>query len=534
MVEVAEFAHHKKIRLQSKRPDQLYENAWKLELANSNFRQLFGIFAKDKKGNWIPNQIPNSIFDTRSFSKLKNRLPNLRITSENGAHFLLNYAEMDAETFIDFFMTVFTIRGEYGDSIKFRKIPSAWLDKNTEFDQLIGEVVNEEWQNDHFVGIEFSMNGFTTNKYKVKLFILNLWFRLGLFQYGDPIEQELLDTHGHIHWLLDIPSAPEEFREPLYWGLIGRWADSNVHGEITWLNYFRNQVQLWGDVRITIQDAKISSQRVQDAFAHLSIAALTGEEFGRLRATSKGILIANRSADLDLTVDPNFPPIFKRHLFGLRGIYGQTTVPEGEPVPFVGIEPRNDTIVANMESVPSQPALLLRHSSKEKRGLTGDKRTLKSILSENKIDPLVIDIAESLLFDPEDADPPAWSRPQVLAVAFLPLNDWLSNPRIRENLDHMTEPERDASLTRYHHALANYIRRLKQLTNARLNSSTRYQPEWITPLPNGLDGANCVFARSFKPHPDDSQANLTFVRILLTEAVRFIAEANLENLTQFD
>jgi hypothetical protein len=516
-------------------------NAYNSELAGSNFRRLFAFYGKNSRGEWVENLIPPKIVHSKKFHELKNTA-GIQFDIRDGQTYLANYQNLNQEQFISVLRRLMEARGKTSDELSLRKIQRAWSDKANRFDQMISDQVSEEWRDgNRFTGIEFSMNGAVRSGADIRGYIKNLWTRLGLFDANDSrLEQALDQAVGHVHWVPDIQSLPAPQRQKVYEAVIGYWGDVNDSNEIKRLNMFQSAARLDGSVSLGKDQVENLWWSLRESYGQYSITTLTSETYGRLAATPDGVLVHNRATDLDLAVDSNLPPVFKRLQFGLRGIYGQSSVENGKAIPIIGIEARDmPTVAENLNALPAKvkgkPEVdlleLLEHSSKGVRGLECSPVSLKARAMWLGIDASIVDDLSRVI----EKDSYKWPSNQVLARFLLPLNDWLAHPTVTRNLAKMTLVEKEAAISRYHHAIQKYRDRINQLAKARKNPTFRYQPDWTEPLKEFPDGINRVYSRNEFPEVAEigelnSRPDMWFQMILSSEASRFITEANLEKL----
>lgn len=515
-------------------------------LANSSFRQLFGLYGKNSRGEFIYGLIPDEITKQIEFQILK-FVNGLEFETTENQTLLKNWETIPRQSLMVLIQTLFEIRGQHSDILKLKKIPSAWTTYNNPYDQMIPDEVSEEWRNGvNFVGIEFPMSGFTHKATHLYEYLENLWLRLGLFSpKNSALKKALQESIGHIHWVADVQSlTTEEQRIRIYNSIIGYWGDRNDYIFVSHRNPYKYQLDKTNRVQISAEEATDIFQINEHNRMNYSITALDQNTFLRLSATPSGILIQDKDFDLDTTVDPNFPPIFKRLPLGIRGIYNQQTHPTGTPIPVVGLEIRASQSVT--EGINYLPPLapdtedlvdiekLIQHSSKYPRGLLID------------IDALVqrargLGLEEQVLIDLLNVakkESYKWKSELILGETFLPLNDWLSHPLVTRKLNTLPKIEGQNLIRRYNEALQNYINRVNKLSSARTHPYKSYQPDWTEKLEEFPDGYNRVYPRAQYPevlnplglhsHPD-----LWFQIILFNEMLRFVAESDLENLLRF-
>jgi hypothetical protein len=529
LVEVIEMSHHAGLRARESNIWTAIDKAWKLDIDRSNFRNLFAIYTLDEHGHWIKDLLPHYIVGTAEFKRLLKIHPEILISQSNGKWFLRNYQDLRGATFTDLLATVLNLRGEQR-GLKLRKIPEAWTDKTGPYDLLIASEVAEEWTFDgRFGSFEFPMHGSVSSLREVEGFIHNLWVRLGLFERDSPqLGIEFKKTFGHVHWVPKIQNAPKDLRARLYDGMVGFWGDINVHADLNYFDRMHGRDSSVTDVRLNQFKARSLANNMIESFKNQTMLVLTMEDYQRLHTDEYGLHVAQRDEDLDITVDPNIPPVFKRLQFALRGKYGQPTFSDGHGIPLVGIEARNQTIVENAASLPSSVARLLEFNGDAPRGLVSDEAHIQLLLKELNIpSDLAGDFIETL-FSFDGTMHPSWPKRQVRGVAFLPLSDWLNNPRVQKNISALSEADRHNAVQRFAQAKTNWVRRIKALAHARRNHATHYQPEWSQALREFKDGKNLVYSRS---DIHDKRADELFVVVLLSEVARFIREANLATLT---
>jgi hypothetical protein len=317
------------------------------EIHDSRFRELFGFYGRTKAGTWTRDFVPNRIAQTDRFKKMTGAIP-LKTATHNEGVILVQPEALEAEEYGILIRGLMEARGKREGDLKLRKNAAAWSDKTSDLDKMIPDELAEEWRRDDYggnvyMGFEFPMAEPVRDRKYLSDYIRNLWVRLGLFENGHPdLERALNRAQGHVHWVAEISSQPRQEREKLYRAIIDYWADRNDALRIRDMDAFQKQLDATGKAILGREDVVRASNVVEDTFRnHYSVTLLTRETFERVSATPDGISILERDSDLEPSVDPNIPPVFKRLPFGLRGKYGQATLPANRPIPIVGLEARN-------------------------------------------------------------------------------------------------------------------------------------------------------------------------------------------------
>lgn len=512
------------------------------ELAKSDFRKLFALYGKDETGAWVKNLIPDSILQSKDFEKLKENSPKVKFVTRNGKTYLENFESLNGEDLKNTLFLLLQGRGRNGTNLALRKIPEAWVDKTSRFDKMISDQLAEEWRDENrFAGFEFSMQGHVEKGKDLREYVKHIWLRVGLAKEGDARLEEMLDKmRGHVHWVPDIQAVTDPIaRELLYRALVGYWGDANDSNVVRQNSVYELLAEPGGQVNLNAYLAQEAWMQDWQKLNQYSITLLTRETFDRVSSNSNGILIRDREKDLEPDVDPNIPPVFKRLSMGLRGAYGQATLPPGRPIPMTGLEGRGtNTQEENLSSLPQKipgtPEVdldrFLPHSVDGKRGVLSSIATLREKAIAMKIDPDLVDSLDSSIQPPIN-----YPRDNARAYFFLPLNDWLAHPLVVRSLASMKKGVREHAVQKYQAALGRYVRRVNDLARARKEPRYHYQPEWTDSLEEFPDGINRVYPRAdfpeiAAPGRMNSRPDLWFQIILVNEQKRFTTESGLTDL----
>lgn len=484
-----------------------------VDLGQSRFRQLFGLYGRDSSGHWLRNLIPRDVLVSKSFQEAihppplpesvrirpEDRLPSewdeirkyddllkrkylreVELEVRDGNTYITNFDQLSPEAMIKTMKILFESRGPYGDSLRLRKNTESWSHFQGRYDTLIPDQVSEEWRFGKFVNIEFPMDGHVHNSAEAREYLGNLWTRLGLFEAHDPKLQEALDEAiVHVHWVPDVQSISHnvdsgmpDLRKTVYQAIIGLWGDANDAMQVSELaNAVKNaHVQSDGSVTLDPQDIIDLSRMIKDAWTNGTINVLRQEDFNRLSATDQGITVVGRLRNLNPQIDPSFPPEFKFLPVGLRGKYSPPPKDEHAAVSVVGLEARNTGTIANADKIlPSDVdgkadlGELLQHGAAGPRGLISDPQLLRDRVQKLGISPDLFDRVETQISELAANPVFHWSREQMRAIVWLPLNTWESHPLRVSNL-HVLPASKARELDRMlQMARARYSQRLASI-----------------------------------------------------------------------
>lgn len=508
----------------------------------STFKKLFSIYGKDQQGQWQRNLIPHEVHRSPLYKHVQ-QVKGFAFERRGGEIYLKGADDLDAQQFWPILKFLMEARGQYSKSLKVRKIPSAWSQFQTRWDQMIPEELAEEWRSGDFSFLEIPMAGGVTKGSELREFLKHVWQRIGLF-HGESSELEaaLDEVPGHVHWRADPQQLPLQHREAVYRAIVGFWGDANDSYEVlARAAAFQEKVDKEGRCVLSVSDLTDAFFASSPGFTNYSIGALTQESFLRVKPSAQGLFISGRQEDLDATVDPNVPPALKRLVIGLRGI-GQQTLPEEFPLTVMDLEWRNrPTLNENLNSLPlkvkGKPEVdlrkLLRHESDGVRGLVSDPDLLRQNARDLSVLGDLVGELESA-FSEHDSHL-QWLPDQVRAVFLIPLNQWLAHPLVQYNLSLLPEADRRKAVARYEKAVKRYVERMNEALLARRNPRHRYQPDTIDPLEPYSDGVNRLYSRSDYPNATQwgdyvMPPDLWFKAFVLGESYRFLVEANLPDL----
>jgi hypothetical protein len=518
--------------------------------SSTGFRKLYGLYGKDAAGNWHSNLIPARIAERSAMRQLLKKYKKLRL-SHNAAEYKLEGVDLlEPLEYAELLRDLFERRGKFHDDIKLRKNALAWAGLDERFAGLVPEELAEEWrrswaapgnkQKYRFLGFEVAPAAPFQNFHDAQDFLRFYWHEINLFtRESGQAEHALRESGGQVHWIANPQGLSPDRRLVFYEGVIGFWGDQNDSHEVNRRNIFGKRTAPDGSVALTAEEMEIPWDVSLAGFGNYSISILTRKTYRKAQPHADGIIVTDRSG-LDPSVDPNFPPDFKRLSMGLRGAYGQTTVPEGSPVPISGLEARNDpTLERNVRSLPAKisgkpevdmPALIA-HATPGERGFIADKEGLRARAVELGVDPDIIDDASSVIA----RQPYSAGVDHVRGVYFLPLTDWLNHPLVQRNLNVLASAGRGQALKRYNDALERYKRRLSDIAKARKNPYYQYRPDVTDNWRQFNDGINRIYPREWypefvRPGESSSEPNLWFERLLIAESYRFIAESGIADL----
>jgi len=260
----------------------------------------------------------------------------------------------------------------------------------------------------------------------------------------------------------------------------------------------------------------------------------------------------DRDRDLNPEQDPNFPPEFKLLILGLRGGYGQKTLPHDEPILRVGLESRagqnlEDSfalLLPETESGTIDLDALFEHRSRGPRGLVSSfdalsERAQRFGLAGNVVRELQLAIDrsrhEGLNLSP--SDPNLWAENLQIAWILLPLNDWLEHPLVQRRLGEMQPNEQSATRETFHLAEERYRQRMNALMAARTDPvfdlGAHYAPPFH-PLADWTWPINPVWYREDYPInwevSENQDPDYYFHKFAFFEACRFVVESGLSRL----
>lgn len=243
------------------------------------------------------------------------------------------------------------------------------------------------------------MAGPVHSQKEIRDYIQNLWIRLGLFDVNEIslVEEAASNTNIHLHWVPDIQSMERSLRKDFYRKERNLFGDLNDEAVLKVYTEFAQDVSLINQKSLEAENQMLSAfYRFLHSFRQNPIMNLMRSSFRPLEVTEDGVYEKNR-VKTDYDMDPNFSNELKFLRYGLRGKYGQDSLPMNTPVPKVGIEFRNDgTFVKTMKHADQVEGRLHQEVRDGERGIENDVERLRDLIHLYGIDSQFIDLAYKL------------------------------------------------------------------------------------------------------------------------------------------
>lgn len=175
-------------------------------------------------------------------------------------------------------------------------------------------------------------------------------------------------------------------------------------------------------------------------------------------------------------------------------------------------------------------------ASSAPRGIIGNPKQLRSLLSDQGVSPDLLDIVTAEVDMVIQSKKVSWTKKQMLAFYFLPLNDWLSHPLAQKHLDKMSAIKKVQFIDRYQEAKIRYTRALNSLYLANLNPLYAHLPDWLNASAIASDLKNRFVTRTpeemakLSEYEDDSQFENLTAKAVFIESLRFVAESRIQSI----
>ncbi len=494
----------------------------------------FPEFANQHPREWIPDEHRQYREYSRKLSEA--RLP-FSVQFDGEYYYITNFGSLKGPDLIRTLQLLFDIAGAESADLILAKRPEAWVSKNSASDVLIPSRVVIEERNGRSAGLEFPMAGAVRTEQEVRDYIKNLWIRLGLFeeQETELIEEATSNTNIHMHWVPQIQSMPKEKRKLLYRAQKDLFGDLNDEAMLS--DYTELALQL--------ETSKLSSDTSETklltafyqlvaSFMQMPIQNLTRSAFRRIEVTSEGIYEKDRLRT-ENDMDPNFSDELKLLRYGLRGKYGQESLPTNQPVPKVGIEFRNDgTFVKTMRHVSESEERFVDSVPTGTRGIEDDPAQLRILAQHYGIDTRLIGLAyESLHSGNSHIKQSQWRPSTIIATLLLPLTAWESHPLYQRGLKQLSREQSSKMEKSFATARARYkqnINRLVSLAYGDASSNDNF-PDWLR---NGIkqplfSSEGSKYLGQLDGVKVNQQGEL-FQIILFGEAMRFLRDSGVASV----
>lgn len=404
-------------------------------------------FTKQHPNDWLPWE--RETYNEYQKQHADRRLP-FQVETYGRQYRITNFEQLSGQNLIKTLRFLFDIVGVNSESLVLEKKSGTWDDKTSPSDLLIPKRVVIETRNGKSAGLEFPMDGAVHTEAEIKMYIKNLWFRLGLIDRSEKelLEQAANETLIHLHWVPNYQSLSKPLRK----------------------EYYESQRNLFGDLndKAMIDQytnlANSASPSLSQAFDTFSVSLqqnpimnLTRSTFRRVKITEDGMYEHNRrfrNGDMD----PNFSNELKLLRYGLRGKYGQPTFGLNQPVPIVGIEFRNDGPLSQTTlQVRRAEAKFYKDSVDGPRGIEDDPARLEQRANDLGIDPRIL---TAIIRANETGDPrikeSSWKQSTVNATLLMPLTPWENHPLYIQGLETLKPEQRARAQKRFTDSRARY------------------------------------------------------------------------------
>jgi hypothetical protein len=510
-------------------------------LEQSRFRRAYAIHTEYPSRGWLPNFVSRRILEPLELDVFLTE-NEIRYRNVDGGIQIMDWEEMSASTANSLLAEIFKAQEMSGLSVRILKNsqsqePRLPDEAYWEYRVIAGKK--------RYFGLEFKTPPDVQGIDKSREWFKSLLIGLNLTEGADAgaiAESEVV----HLHIIPDFISVSRDRRREAYEGWLGYFGDLNDAGAIYLMGKnFSESVGTDGKLYFDEDGMVGIFQAFMSLLTSQSIRLLREEIFRRLGASEDGVSVSGREEDLDVSVDSNFPKVFKLLPVGLRGLYAPP-VAQNKPIPTVGIEFRNfgeSTLSSNIrEAVGANHELhlsrVLGHRDLRARGITTEASKLEARAKRLGIHPRFFSLIHEVYLE-NDMQKEA-PEPSILSsLLFFPLTDWLQRPVVDRALKGLGELERATAVERYQAAMKRYVARINDLVQARMNPRQSYEPQdWLTPIRQFGNGYNRVGKQINFRSPTDfdraghlrSNPDLWFLVIAHSESLRFAAESGLMEL----